>query len=102
MRLKSRNIILNALYGSFINYASPANITYYWNFGVFSLFFLIVQIVTGIILSMYYTLHIDLVFDSVEHIIYIINSNSIFRVCIIMGLNEFLSNNYCFSNTCCS
>ncbi len=76
MRLKSRNIILNALYGSFVNYASSSIITYYWNFGVFSLFFVAVQIVTGIVLSMYYTPHIDLAFDSVEHIFRSFNINS--------------------------
>ncbi len=89
MRLKSRNIILNALYGSFVNYASPSTITYYWNFGVFSLFFLVVQIVTGIVLSMYYTPHIDLAFDSVEHIMRDVNYGWLLRYVHSNGASFF-------------
>ena len=44
------------------------NLSYLWNFGVFAMIALILQIVTGIVLVMHYTPHIDYAFYSVEHI----------------------------------
>lgn len=41
-------------YNFFLNYSTPSNLTNVWNFGVISFFFLLIQIVTGIGLSMYY------------------------------------------------
>ena len=49
-------------------YPAPSNLTYLWNFGVFALVSLMIQIITGIILVMHYTPNIDLAFLSVEHL----------------------------------
>ena len=62
------NNIINFFYGFVTKYPTPSNLTYFWNFGVFSFFALIIQIITGILLVMHYTPHIDLAFSSVEHI----------------------------------
>lgn len=35
-------------------YVSPTNLNYWWNFGFLALFFLISQIITGLILSLFY------------------------------------------------
>src|SRR5690349_16124408 len=51
-----------------LRYPSPANLTYFWNFGSLSAFFLGVQIATGIFLAMTYVGSSDLAFASVEHI----------------------------------
>jgi len=51
-----------------IVYSAPSGLSYFWNFGSLALLSLVVQIVTGIFLAMYYTGHVDLAFDSVEHI----------------------------------
>jgi len=51
-----------------ICYPTPVSLTYYWNFGVYSLFSLIVQIVTGLFLSMHYVPDLELAFLSVDHI----------------------------------
>ena len=37
-----------------IFYSSPVNLSYWWNFGVLSLYFLVSQIITGIVLAMFY------------------------------------------------
>ena len=49
-------------------YYVPRNLNYWWNFGVLAGFMMVVQIVTGIVLAMHYIPHIDVAFDSVQHI----------------------------------
>jgi quinol-cytochrome oxidoreductase complex cytochrome b subunit len=38
---------------SSISYAAPSNLTYYWNFGFLALFFLAIQIISGLFLAMH-------------------------------------------------
>ena len=68
MRIVKKFALLNAYYKALVYYPVPSNITYYWNFGVLAGLCLGVQMITGIILAMHYTPHIDLAFNSVEHI----------------------------------
>jgi quinol-cytochrome oxidoreductase complex cytochrome b subunit len=51
-----------------VDYPTAVNLSYMWNFGFLSAFCLGVQIVTGILLAMNYTPHVDLAMSSVEHI----------------------------------
>jgi ubiquinol-cytochrome c reductase cytochrome b subunit len=51
-----------------IDYPTPVNINYLWNFGFLSAFCLGIQIVTGILSAMNYTPNVDLAMASVEHI----------------------------------
>ena len=51
-----------------IDYPTPKNLNYWWNFGSLAGVMLVVQIVTGIVLAMHYMPHGDYAFDSVEHI----------------------------------
>lgn len=50
------------------SYPTPSNINILWNFGFLSGVCLGIQIITGIFLTMHYTPHINLAFDSVEYI----------------------------------
>jgi len=50
--------LLKILYDSLITYPAPINLTYLWNFGVYALVCLFLQIVTGIALAMHYTPHV--------------------------------------------
>ena len=56
-----------------VSYPTPVNISYYWSFGSLSGMMLGVQLVTGIFLAMHYTPHVDLAFQSVEHIMRDVN-----------------------------
>ncbi len=47
---------------------TPKNLNWMWIWGIVLAFCLVLQLVTGIILAMHYTPHVDLAFDSVEHI----------------------------------
>jgi ubiquinol-cytochrome c reductase cytochrome b subunit len=51
-----------------IHYPTPIGLTYAWSFGSLAGFCLIIQILSGILLSMHYTANIDLAFASVEYI----------------------------------
>jgi ubiquinol-cytochrome c reductase cytochrome b subunit len=63
-----RSNLIKAIYQLVVKYPTPVNLSYLWNFGVFALIALILQLITGIILVMHYTPHIDYAFVSVEHI----------------------------------
>src|SRR6478736_3205411 len=57
------------IHSSFVVYPVPRNLNYLWTFGGILGFMLGVQIITGIILAMHYTPHVDLAFKSVEGIV---------------------------------
>lgn len=49
-------------------YLAPNNLNLWWAFGAVAIFFLVIQVVTGMWLNMFYKPDIDLAFDSVERI----------------------------------
>nr|YP_010338827.1 apocytochrome b [Madagascaria erythrocladioides]UNJ18777.1 apocytochrome b [Madagascaria erythrocladioides] len=65
MQLIKRSLF-SVINNHLINYPTPINIHYAWNFGFISAMCLIIQIITGVFLAMHYTPHIDLAFSSVE------------------------------------
>jgi quinol-cytochrome oxidoreductase complex cytochrome b subunit len=62
------NFVTKKIYSYLVHYPTPLNFNYMYNFGSLAGLFLVVQIVTGFILTMFYTPHIDYAFDSVEHL----------------------------------
>jgi len=56
-----------------IDYPTPSNISLFWNYGFLAGMCLGIQIITGILLAMHYTPHVDLAFLSVEHIMRDVN-----------------------------
>lgn len=72
-----------------VDYPSPANISYLWNFGSLAGLFLGVQLFTGIILSMHYTPEMTLAFSSVEHIMRDVNSGWLLRYAHANGASLF-------------
>lgn len=56
-----------------IRYPAPLNIGYLWNFGSLAGIFLVVQILSGLFLTMYYTPHTLFAFISVDNIMKNIN-----------------------------
>lgn len=70
-------------------YPTPRNLNYMWNFGSLAGFFLVVQIVTGIILAMHYAANAAIAFDSVEHIMRDVNSGWMFRYAHANGASFF-------------
>nr|AHX02501.1 apocytochrome b [Schimmelmannia schousboei] len=88
MRLLKRPII-STVNDHLIDYPTPINIHYAWNFGFLSAMCLIIQIITGIFLAMHYTPHISLAFNSVEHIMRDVNYGWLLRYIHANGASMF-------------
>ena len=76
-------------------YPTPTNISYFWNFGSLAGFCLAIQLVTGVVLAMHYTPHVDLAFSSVEHIMRDVNYGWLLRYTHANGASMFLLVLYC-------
>ena len=61
------------------DYPTPKNLNYFWNFGSLAGIALVTMIVTGVLLAMQYTPHVDLAFNSVERIMRDVNSGWLIR-----------------------
>ncbi len=71
--LDARLPILRMAHDQFVAYPVPRNLNYFWTFGAILMFFLAVQILTGIVLALHYAANAKLAFDSVEHIMRDVN-----------------------------
>ncbi|MEZ5895120.1 MAG: cytochrome b/b6 [Parvularculaceae bacterium] len=73
----------------FMNFPSPKNLNFWWTFGGILAVCLVIQILTGIILAMHYTPHVDYAFDSVEHIMRDVNYGWLMRYVHANGASMF-------------
>jgi ubiquinol-cytochrome c reductase cytochrome b subunit len=67
----------------------PKNLNYWWNFGALASVALVVMIVTGIMLAMQYTAHVDMAFESVERIMRDVNYGWLLRYIHMNGASMF-------------
>lgn len=72
-----------------MDYPTPKNINYWWTFGGILSFCLATQIVTGVILAMHYTPHVDMAFNSIEHIMRDVNYGHLLRYAHANGASMF-------------
>ncbi len=70
-------------------YPAPRNLNYWWNFGSLAGLALVLQILTGIVLAMHYTPHVDFAFASVEHIMRNVNFGWLLRYAHSNGASLF-------------
>lgn len=68
MRFVNRTFLIRNIYDFFFSYPAPSNLSYMWNFGIYSLICLMIQIITGVFLAMHYVPEHTLAFYSVEYI----------------------------------
>lgn len=87
--MKKTGTFFNIFYKHLIAYPTPGNLNYFWNFGSLSGLLLVIQIVTGLLLSLHYTPQIDLAFSSVEHIMRDVNGGWLFRYMHANGASMF-------------
>lgn len=83
------NPIIKVINYHIIDYPTPVNLNYLWNFGFLSALCLGIQIVTGILLAMNYTPHVDLAMASVEHIMRDIDYGWLIRYSHANGASMF-------------
>ncbi len=62
-----------------VDYPTPKNLNYWWNFGSLAGVILVIMIATGIFLAMNYTAHVDYAFDSIERIMRDVNYGWLMR-----------------------
>jgi ubiquinol-cytochrome c reductase cytochrome b/c1 subunit len=86
---ESRLPIMGLVHSSFVAYPTPRNLNYWWTFGGILSFMLVAQIVTGIVLVMHYTPHVDYAFNSVEHIMRDVNWGWFIRYAHSNGASMF-------------
>jgi len=72
-----------------VDLPAPANISYFWGFGSLLGLCLIIQMATGIFLAMHFTAHVDLAFNSVEHIMRDVNYGWLIRYAHANGASMF-------------
>ncbi|PIB23170.1 cytochrome b [Amylibacter kogurei] len=86
--LDARLPIAGVLYSTLM-IPTPKNLNWMWIWGIVLTFCLALQIITGIILVMHYVPHVDMAFDSVEHIMRDVNGGWAFRYLHANGASLF-------------
>jgi quinol-cytochrome oxidoreductase complex cytochrome b subunit len=89
VRAFKQSSIIQLFNDHLVDYPTPSNITYFWNFGSMAGMCLVIQILTGIGLAMHYTPHVDLAFQSVEHIMRDVNGGWLLRYVHANGASMF-------------
>jgi len=87
--LEARLPIGGLIHSSFIAYPTPRNLNYWWTFGGILSFMLGIQILTGVVLAMHYTPHVNFAFDSVERIMRDVNYGWLLRYLHSNGASMF-------------
>jgi len=89
MRFLKKYGLLDLVYVNGVYYPAPSNFSYMWNFGIYSLVCLVVQLITGIFLAMHYAPEQTLAFFSVEHIMRDVNYGWLLRYIHANGASMF-------------
>ena len=87
--LDTRLPILRFTNEHILQFPTPKNLNYFWTFGFILTFFLITQIITGVILAMHYAPNSLLAFDSIEHIMRDVNYGWLIRYAHSNGSSMF-------------
>nr|QCU46378.1 cytochrome b [Stomolophus sp. CG-2019] len=89
MRPRKYNPLATIVNDIVIDLPSPSNISYLWNFGSLLGLCLIIQILTGIFLSMHYCADTNLAFSSVAHIMRDVNYGFVLKYAHANGASLF-------------
>nr|YP_010759071.1 cytochrome b [Oedipoda miniata]WEX31981.1 cytochrome b [Oedipoda miniata] len=81
--------ILKMINNSLIDLPAPMNISFWWNLGSMLGLCLMIQITTGLFLTMHYTPNIEMAFSSVIHICRDVNNGWIMRTIHANGASMF-------------
>ena len=87
--LDDRLPIMRMMHDQFNDFPTPRNLNYLWTFGGILTFFLVVQILTGVVLAMHYVPQESMAFDSVEHIMRDVNWGWLLRYMHANGASMF-------------
>lgn len=77
--IRKTHPVFKILNGSLIDLPAPSNLSIWWNFGSLLGLCLVIQIATGLFLSIHYAPRVELAFSSVSHITQDVSSGWLFR-----------------------
>jgi quinol-cytochrome oxidoreductase complex cytochrome b subunit len=81
--------VFTMMHHDLVDYPTPRNLNYWWNFGSLAGIALTIMIVTGIVLAMNYVPHVDHAFESVERIMRDVNYGWLMRYLHMNGASFF-------------
>nr|YP_009927042.1 cytochrome b [Mallika jacksoni]QNL34343.1 cytochrome b [Mallika jacksoni] len=87
--IRKTHPIIKIINNSLVDLPSPSNISSWWNFGSLLALCLIIQIITGLFLTMYYTANIEMAFYSVNYICRNVNYGWLIRTLHANGASFF-------------
>nr|YP_009743795.1 cytochrome b [Adhemarius dentoni]QIE12531.1 cytochrome b [Adhemarius dentoni] len=87
--LRKYHPLIKMINNSLIDLPTPSNISSWWNFGSLLALCLIIQIMTGLFLTMYYTANIDMAFYSINYICRNVNYGWLIRTLHANGASFF-------------
>nr|YP_010015000.1 cytochrome b [Crematogaster teranishii]QOI14036.1 cytochrome b [Crematogaster teranishii] len=83
------NKIIQIMKTSLLNLPTPINISYWWNYGSLLGLFLMIQFISGFILSMHYCPNINFAFFSIIHIVQNVSNGWLFHNIHMNGATFF-------------
>nr|WRK21373.1 cytochrome b [Xestocephalus sp. 'geminusanulus'] len=89
--LLKKNPMLKIMTNSIIDLPAPMNLSSWWNMGSILGLCLMIQLISGIILSMHYNSSTELAFNSIDHIMRNVNYGWMLRIIHSNGASLFFS-----------
>nr|YP_010554618.1 cytochrome b [Diplectrona albofasciata]UYO79238.1 cytochrome b [Diplectrona albofasciata] len=89
MTILKKNPIINIINKSLIMLPTPSNISFWWNFGSLLGLCLMIQIISGLLISMFYCANIEFAFESTNNIYRNVNLGWLFRIIHSNGASFF-------------
>nr|WDW20252.1 cytochrome b [Bhutanitis mansfieldi] len=87
--MRKTHSLMKIINNSLIDLPTPSNISLWWNFGSLLSLCLIIQIITGLFLTMYYSANIELAFFSINYICRNVNYGWLIRTLHANGASFF-------------
>lgn len=87
--IRKTNQIIKILNYSIVDLPAPINLSAWWNFGVLLGLCLVIQILSGILLSIHYTANVEIAFNRVNHISRNVNYGWLIRTLHSNGASLF-------------
>nr|YP_009738825.1 cytochrome b [Coenonympha amaryllis]AJG02586.1 cytochrome b [Coenonympha tullia]QIB72596.1 cytochrome b [Coenonympha amaryllis] len=87
--IRKTHPVFKIINSSLIDLPTPSNISSWWNFGSLLALCLIIQIITGLFLTMYYTANVEMAFFSVNYICRNVNYGWLIRTLHANGASFF-------------
>ncbi|CAH6724013.1 cytochrome b (mitochondrion) [[Candida] jaroonii] len=89
MTYRKSNIYLSLVNSYLVDNPEPSSLNYWWNFGSLLGLCLVMQMASGMFLAMHYSSHMELAFNSVEHMMRDVNAGWLMRYMHANGASFF-------------